>query len=220
MHFHLEIIMPPTDNIEKAVQQILSPFDENQEDARHAFWDFYVIGGRFAGRKLDFMIDPEKKKAFFQELTDRKITVSGITCGKQELQPASQIPMVAALWNEYFPDAPVRVCPFFRHFNDQYKNSAGFPDICTLEQMPAGLTASRVIIAGPHWDDETGGFEAKRMLSDDIWNGVTHVDTAWDGKVQTVIDQHRDYLKHAKPEYAAKHVPQADWLVVTVDYHS
>jgi hypothetical protein len=38
--------------------------------------------------------------------------------------------------------------------------------------------------------------------------------------VQSVIDQHKEYLKDAKPEYAAKHIPQDDWLVVTVDYHS
>src|SRR5262245_27782076 len=109
MHYHLEVILPPVDNVEQAIGQILEPFDENGKDEdghrnSHAFWDWYVVGGRWAGAKLQAMLDPKKLEEFNAELTKRKVTVSGIQAGKQELSPASQIPMVDALWNEFFPD--------------------------------------------------------------------------------------------------------------------
>lgn len=223
MHYHLEVILPPVPNVEEALNQILAPFNEHEDEDgnrnSHTFWDWYVIGGRWAGAKLEATLDPEKKDAFFAELSRREVTVSGLQAGKQKLQPESQIPMVDALWNEYFPDSPLKVCPFFNHFNDQYHNSDGFPDIMRLKDTPKELTASHVIIAGPSWKDD-GTLEAKYMLQASIWNGVTHVDAKWDGKVQTAIDEHKEQLKNTKPEYAAKHVPQDDWLVVTVDYHS
>lgn len=224
MHHHLEIIMPPTASVEAAVAQIMSPFDESGSDEdgnpnRHTFWDWYVIGGRWSGAKLECSLDPEKKDAFFAELTNRKVTVSGVQAGKQKLVPESQIIMVDALWNEFFPDAPVKVCPFFDHFNDQYKNSDGFPDIMRLADVPKELTACHVIIAGPSWRDD-GMLEARHMLQTEVWNGVTHVDAKWDGKVFAAIEEHRERLRNAKPEYAEKHLPNDDWLVVTVDYHS
>lgn len=224
MHYHLEIVMPPVENVEEAIAQIMAPFDENGEDEDghrngHAFWDWYVIGGRWAGAKLEATIDPAKKEAFYDELTRRKVTVSGLQAGKQSLQPESQIPMVDALWNEFFPDSPLKVCPFFSHFNNQYKNSEGFPDIMQLKDMPKALMASHVIIAGPTWKDD-GTLGAQYMVQGSIWNGVTHVDAKWDGTVQSAIDAHAKSLERAKPEYAAKHLPQDDWFVVTVDYHS
>ena len=224
MHSHLEIILPPVQNLEEAVKQILEPFDENGEDENgqrnnHAFWDFYVIGGCWAGAKLEAMLDSKKLEEFRAELANRKVTVSGIQFGKHELSPVSQIPMVDALWNEFFPESPIKVCPLFKHFNDQYQNSEGFPDIMRLGDMPKSLTASHVIIAGPSWQDD-GSLEAKHMLQTSIWNGVTHVDAKWDGTVQAALDEHKERLKNAQPDYAAKRIPQDDWLVVTVDYHS
>jgi hypothetical protein len=224
MHHHLEVIMPPTENIEEALNQILEPFNEQGKDEdgnpnQHAFWDWYVIGGRWAGMKLETTLDPKKKDEFFAELEKRKVTVSGIQAGKHKLQPESQIPMVDALWCEFFPDSPLKICPFFDHFNNQYKNSDGFPDIMRLKDVPPSLIASHVIIAGPHWKDN-GNLEAKHMVQDSIWNGVTHVQAKWDGSVHAAIEEHKKRLENAKPEYAAKHIPQDDWLVVTVDYHS
>lgn len=224
MHYHMEVILPPVEDVEVAVSQILAPFDENGKDEdghpnRHAFWDWFVIGGRWAGVKIKATLNPEKKEAFFEELKNRKVTVSGFRAGKQKLQPESQIPMVDALWCEFFPDSPLKVCPFFDHFNNQYQNSGDFPDIMRLKDAPAGLMASHVIVAGPSWQED-GSLEAKHMVQQSIWNGVTHVDAKWDGSVQAVIEAHKDQFKNAKPEYAAKHIPQDDWLVVTVDYHS
>jgi len=224
MHYHLEIILPPVDDVEQAVEQILKPFDENGKDEdgdpnRHGFWDFYVIGGRWSGVKLEVMLDPERLQVFHAELKNRKVTVSGLQFGKLTLDPGSQVAMVNSLWNEYFPESPVKVCPLFSHFNDQYKHSARFPDVMRLKDMPGSLKASRVIIAGPKWNNE-GFLAAEYMLQDSFWNGVTWVDSRWDGKVQTAIDEHNDRLKSAAPEYVARYVPKDDWLVVTVDYHS
>ncbi len=224
MHYHLEIIMPPVENVEEAIAQILKPFneygtDEDGETNRHVFWDWYVIGGRMSGAKLETALDPEKKEAFFAELSNRKVTVSGVQCGKQTLQPASQIELVDALWNEYFPDAPVKICPFFSHFNNQYKNSYGFPDIMRLADIPQSLTAEHVIISGPSWRDD-GSLEAKYMLQSSIWNGVNYAQAEWDGKVASAVEAHKGNLASYKPDYAAKYTPQGDWLVVTVDYHS
>jgi len=65
MHSLLEIIMPPTDDVEGAIATIMAPFneqpDEDQEDvSSYTFWDWYVIGGRFSGSKLQSRLDPEK----------------------------------------------------------------------------------------------------------------------------------------------------------------
>src|SRR6185312_2392586 len=103
MHYQLEIIMPPVADVKTAVAQILEPFDEQGEDEdgnpnAHGFWDWYVIGGRWAGAKLEAMFGPERLKAFRAELAERNVTISGVRFGKQELQPADQIPMVDALW--------------------------------------------------------------------------------------------------------------------------
>ncbi len=108
MHYHLEVILPPVGNIEDAANQILEPFNEQGEDEegqrnQHAFWDWHVIGGRWAGAKLEAVLDPKKKDEFFAELTKRNITVSGLRAGKEKLEPESQIPMVDAPWNEFFP---------------------------------------------------------------------------------------------------------------------
>ncbi len=49
MHYHLEIILPPTEDIEKAIAEILQQFDENEEENTNSFWDWYQIGGRYTG---------------------------------------------------------------------------------------------------------------------------------------------------------------------------
>ncbi|GAF91717.1 unnamed protein product, partial [marine sediment metagenome] len=97
MHYHCEIILPPTDAVESAIAEIMAPFDENNEDEETrspSFWDWYQIGGRWSGSKLTDHFDKDKLKNFHAELENRKVTVSGFQCGKQDISPASQIPMV------------------------------------------------------------------------------------------------------------------------------
>lgn len=223
MHYHLEIIMPPTSDIESAIEQIMKPFSENERDEdgdynKHAFWDFYVIGGRWAGEKQICTFDKDKMDAFYKDLKEAEITVSGFTAGKQEIAPTSQIPMVDEMWRKHFPEGGA-ICPLFKHYNDQYKNSDGWPDIMSVGQTPKNLTASHVIIAGESYMDD-GTLEAKTMISDSFWNGVSHVDSKWDGLVTSVIEKHNDGLKNAKDEYKVKHIVKDDWVCVTIDYHN
>lgn len=219
MHYHMEIIMPPTNDVDAAIAQIMEPFNECGEDEdgnrnSHTFWDWYVIGGRWSGHKDEAKFDKARLDAFHAELKERKVTVSGIQCGKQDLQPESQIPMVDALWREMFPESGLDVCPLFGHSPRTLPS-----DICTLADMPEGLTAITGIIAGPGHSDD-GKMQAHYLIQDCVWNGVMHVDTKWDGKVKTMLDDHVEKCKNYREEWKAKVTPQPDWLVVTVDYHS
>lgn len=219
MHFHMEIVMPPTDDVEAAIAQIMEPFNECGEDEdghcnSNAFWDWYVVGGRWSGHKDEAKFDKSQLEAFNAALHDRKVTVSGVQCGKQDLQPESQIPMVDALWREMFPESGLDVCPLFGHSPRTLPT-----DICTLANMPEGLTASTAIVAGPSYSDESK-MRACYLIQDRMWNGVTHIDTKWDGKISSMIAAHLEKLKHCREEWKAKNTPQPDWLVVTVDYHS
>lgn len=51
MHYHLEIVMPPTEDVQTAVSQILEPFSRHRQDSSSPFWDWWEIGGRFADAK-------------------------------------------------------------------------------------------------------------------------------------------------------------------------
>lgn len=214
--------MPPTSDIKGQVSKILAPFDKNATDEdglKDRFWDFYVIGGRFSGSKLNHRMGDERVKAFVAELEEIKVTVSGMTCGKQTLQPASQIPTVDALWRERFPDSGLTVCPLFSHSNDQYDSDSTIPgDVCELAQVGDDYKASRVVIAGPNFDGSS--IEPLHMEQDSFWNGVNHLETTWDGTVADAVNRFADRIRGYKPEYIARVTPQADWLVVTVDVHS
>ena len=207
MHYHLEIIMPPTENVKEAITKILAPFDENlEEDNKHAFWDWWVIGGRYSGQHTIGRYDSEKMDSFYKELNNNKVTVSGITFGKSELSPASQIPFVDALWQTHFPedDGP---CPLFKHSNDQYKDN--YADVCQMFNLPDHLECSRIIITNSE-------FEPEFMIEGSYWNGVSWNDTKWDGKVKTALEMY----KENKDEWREKNTIKSNWLLVTVDYHS
>jgi len=192
-------------------------FDENnEEDCRHFFWDWYTIGGRWSGAHLEAKLDPVKLEAFRDWLTAENVTVSGLRFGKEELSPADQIPKVDEKWVQMFP-ATTDKCPLFQHSG---KSIDG--DVQLLGDVSPALKCSHLIIAGPSYNDgkHDGPPEAVYMVSDSIWNGVTHVDTKWDTLVSSAITAHKERISGYKPEYAARTTPQPDWLVVTVDYHS
>lgn len=218
MHYHCEIAMPPTDDINAAVEKVLAPFSENNEEAYHAFWDWYVIGGRFAGRKLEASLDAKKVEAFYAELTTRNVTVSGLQAGKQKLAPASQVPMVDELWQEFFPESNQTSCPIFDHSNDQYKEYLP-SDVMRVSDVPKSLTCSRIIFAADKGFSDTG-IEAVEMFSTDIWNGVTWEDTAWSGNFEDAVQRYFKKTAGGRPEYVERIKLKDDWLAVTVDYHS
>jgi len=207
--------MPPVADVEAAVEQIMKPFSENEEEAYHAFWDWYVIGGRFSGAKLNY--DKTKLDSFYAWLKEEGVTVSGVQCGKQELSPKSQTAKVDAKWAEIFPESGLAVCPLFSHYQDQYKNNLNAPDVERLGCVPKDLSAFAVIVAGKDWKGE--GFEAKFMIHESSWNGVTHIDYQWDGLVDSAIKMYTDKMRHYNEEYKAAATPTDDWLCVTVDYH-
>jgi len=215
-HYHLEIIMPPVEDVKAAVEQIMKPFNEGAEDASDSFWDWYVIGGRFAGAKLNY--DETKEEAFYAWLKEEGVTVSGLQCGKQELRPNTQSPKVDAKWAEMFPESGLTVCPLFSHYHDQYEDSLHPPDVTRLGNVAKDLTAFAVIVAKKAYKGDT--LEAEFMIHQYMWNGVTHVDTKWDGLVSSALEIHAKKLEGYREEYKAEVTPTDDWLCVTVDYHS
>jgi hypothetical protein len=212
MHYHLEIVMPPTDDVNKAIETILAPFDENGEDSRHAFWDWYEIGGRWSGAKQEARLPKDAVEKFKAWLTESSITVSGLQFGKQELSPVSQIALVDMMWTEMTGAAGP--CPLFSHSNTDDRVLPG--DVCLLHEAP-NITASHVIIAGPYYD---GRIEAEYMIQQQIWNGVNHVDTTWNGTLSAALAMFKERCSSCRDEWVQTHTPQDNWLVVTVDYHS
>jgi len=225
MHYHCEVIMPPSSNIQATLEAILDPFDENKRDdedaSGHAFWDWFVVGGRWAGSKESCRYDPSKLEQFYKDLKAAEVKVSGLRCGKQELSPASQIPMVDKMWNDLFPteNGEITPCPIFAHSQNQYDgNDLLACDICRVDEIPETLKCHRVIIAAPSHDGATT--EAKFMLCDGQWNGVNHMPINWDGLAKTAVNQFIEKAATYREDYAAQITPKPDWLCVTVDYHS
>jgi len=215
MHYHLELVMPPAGDIKAAVSRIMSPFyegNESEDASGHPFFDYWVIGGRYSGSKIEARIGTEKLDAFNAELKRRKITVSGIVFGKEELSPSSQIAEVDALWCEMFPESGITVAPMFRHAKD-------LPlDICKLTDVPSGLLAYRVIIAAPTYDGK--GIEAVSMFSQDLWNGCNYEKTTWDAKFSTALSMHIERSQNYADGHKELVTPTPDWLAITIDYHS
>lgn len=219
MHYHLEIIMPPTDDVEAVIEQIMAPFDENCGDnsegetgSNYPFWDYWVIGGRWSGSKLSAILGYDRITAFQNSLIDAEITVSSVVFGKETLHPPEQAETVDRMWNKAFPESFVKVCPLF----DNYKGDHG--DVMRLSDVPRSLKCAHLIVAGPDYKGK--GIEAKFMVTDDIWNGVNYVQTTWNETLGGGLDMALEKLKNYNREYAATQTPAGDWLVVTVDYHS
>ena len=218
MHYYCEIIIPPTDDIQGAVDSIMKPFDEQPEGEDrncNPFWDYWKIGGRWAGTKLLARYDKERLDAFHAWMRAENITVSCVTAGKETLQPASQIGKVDAKWHEMFPSDTV--CPLFDHCPETLDS-----DICSLKDA-LDLTPERVIFGGPSYSGKhswDGPIEATYMLCESQWNGVNHMPIKWDGTVRGALDSFREGMDRYSKEYRPHIDPQDNWLAVTVDYHS
>lgn len=216
VHYHMEVIMPPTDDVEAAIGKILAPFDENAEEnedysTKHAFWDWWQLGGRYSGSKIEARVGRDKIKAFHAALESQNVTVSGLAFGKQELSPATQIPAVDALWREMCPGGG-DVCTLFKHSGDKMSG-----DICRFDELPNGLTAYSVIIAAPGY---SGELQAEEMFHKSIWNGVSFQETTFDGQVTGVVDDYLKRISSYREDYKDRATIKPDWLVVTVDYHN
>ena len=51
MHYHIEILMPPTDDVEGTVKRALSPYMQGEDDGMPVWWDWYKLGGAWTGAK-------------------------------------------------------------------------------------------------------------------------------------------------------------------------
>lgn len=218
MHYHLEIVMPPVENIENAIEAILAPFSEHDgEDGpnQNSFWDWWQIGGRYSGSKIEAACGGRLQE-FRDWLNAEGVTVSGVQFGKPTLYPADQRGKVDAKWAEMFPTAGP-TCPLFDYSGKQMHG-----DICEVGHMPDGLQAYSCIIAGPSFNNGKydGPLQANELLHKSIWNGCTHQDTTWDGTVESAISLHKQRIESYADEYKKAATIQTDWLVVTVDYHS
>ena len=230
MHDHCEIVMPPTDDIAAAVEAILAPFNENGKDDdgeynRHAFWDWYVIGGRWSGAKMTHRLGKDRMDAFYAWAREAEVKVSGVQFGKQSIATAEMEALVDAKWREMFPGTVDR-CPLFQHAGDTLPG-----DVCTVADIAPDFTCDRVIIAGPRHNDKPGAsvddvaswcgpLEARFMLVEDAWNGVNHMPVQWDQTVASALMQADEKFKNYRKAFREANTPTANWLVVTVDYHS
>jgi hypothetical protein len=220
MHSLLEVILPPHLDIETAIATALKPFDENEDDdiRYKPFYDYYIIGGRYAGSKHQSLIGRDRIDKFVEGLAAKGTTVSNIRFGKQELQPASQAAEIDAMWREAFPESPLKVCPVFAHFDAQPEaDDLGLQNVMKLQDTPAHHECSRVIFVG---DFHAGEVEATYMLQRDFWNGVTWMETTWNGTIEHALAMFNHHLGKMGDEYRKANTPGPDWNVVTVDYHS
>lgn len=217
-HYIAEILLPPDVPVEAGVAQVMTGFCEETEEGkvRQAdWWDFYKIGGRFSGHKLECRLDPQRLQAFREELAARQVTVHALTCGKPQLAPASQGARVDALWREWFPGQG-ESCPLFAHSRDQYRSRGYYEDdVCLVRDIHERLTCSRLIVAGPHWK-EKDQVEACWMRVTSFWNGVEWQETDFDGSVRAGLEA----IQQDAQQYPGRAMFADDWQVVTVDYHN
>ena len=221
--------MPPRagDDITEAVAEVLWPFCESNEDEdEHGyrtrsdvlFYDWHEIGGRWSGLKQMATLDVDKVNKFQEMLNERGFTVHGLQMGKPELNPKSQEGEVNALWRRWFPDSGFEQCPLFRHAG---KSLDG--DIMQLKDCMGVVDIEHVIIAAyfpPNEYRKEGRFEAVNQWRRQLWNGVTHQKTTFDGTIQGALMEHKDKIEGYKEEYKERCTPTGEWWVVTVDYHS
>jgi hypothetical protein len=204
MHAIAEIVIPQTADVPASIEQVMGYFKGEEGEDRSSWFDFWVIGGRYSGHKLEARIGQTRIAQFSKMLNEKQFTVSSFTMGKPDLKPASQIPEVDALWREWFPGCGEK-CVFLSHYHDQYGHSGINPvDVCSVGDCPENLKCERLIIAGPLcMCDKAGQIVPKKMLATSLWNGVDWQDTLFDGMV--------------KPKLAGLN---STMLLVTVDYHN
>ena len=231
MHERLELILPSwVQDFDKAIKEVMDPFQERHEDEeggtgfsdRHSFWDWWVVGGRWAGIKPLEGLDKKKVDEFWDWLGDAKITISGLQWGKPTLDPPEQKSVVEAEWHKRFPGWRLQHCPIFDYSNP---NRDSLPDdIMRLKDVHEDLLCSRVILAGPEHVFEKGWpvggkLGAQYMVSDTLYNGVNWEPGLWNKTLKHALALAKLYAKNINPEFAETFLPIPESWVVTVDYH-
>lgn len=226
MHFHCEVILPVVEQstIKATIDNVLEPFREDSTDEDRVsvpFFDWAVVGGRYASEKLLQRLGENKVSAFRQWCRDESITISGIQFGKPSLDPSEQRARVDAKWNEMFPaeDGRLVACPLFEHSNPD--NAATRDDICALGQAKH-VSCYRVIILGPKYVAcvEDMSLDVRFMLAEEVWNGRNYMPVKWDGTISDALRQYDHDISQRPPEIQRLLRPTDEWLTVTVDYHT
>lgn len=228
MHSHLELIIPPVEDIPSFVDKLLDPFyldaawgwrisDEGLPPEREdAFLDGFKIGGRFFQSKLLGNVDRHRLAHFIVQLdklelpfTVKKFKNIDMDCLTNERDKE----VADSLWKEFFPNSLIKKCPFFDYSHPYYteKDYSGFPPgvVLRLDQISDGMRAARVMIANPinvkspisqkEYFIHTCSGEHPSALPESKY---------WDGTILSAL-KFCDYI-----------IPQPDWLVITIDYHS
>ena len=201
-HYHVELILPPTPRFEirERVLEILLPLRKGDDEATwpaDPLFDWYKIGGRFAGTKHGLRCDPERRRKFYEELYSDEFT-SDDDLSKLGFWGDDQLPAVNALWRKWFPEDEVGICPFIGPYPTRDQ------DICRVDRISDELKADTVVV----------GNEANQVvlrLKTEIWDSIKRkfIDTGFDGSVL-------DALRRCR---AAGVEPAGDWLAVTLDCH-
>jgi len=227
MHYYAEVITPPLPDpidlkiLDMRLGEALAQHSENtsEEDAGgyQSFYDWFTIGGRWAGNKEQAMYDPARLSQFYDLLNnqDPKLTVSSVQAGKQKLSTPEMEALVDRLWKEAFPDSTAEHCPIFAHSNDQYASESALGgDVMRYKDVPwANISCARFIVLNADW-------KVHYMLEHEYWNGYTFQETSWDGSLKDGLEKLQERAKMWTDDWREQHMPKDDWLVVTVDYHS
>ena len=226
MHEHLEMFLPPqaSENIEVWITNLLTPFAVHYKDEQYgdpnpyAFYDYYRIGGGYAGRHLLQRIDPDGSRtreiwadyrALFDNQKHRDLDDEAV-----ELRHRN-------LWRNHFPDGGP-ICPLFQ------SNVKVESDICLVGELAPGLTAARMFVAQNRNGDTAGELPEHLnmhsvcfyMLCVEVWNGANLQRTDWNGLVSDGIERQQAHVRqHYRQEFYQDYAINDDWLVATIDYH-
>ena len=219
MHYRGEIVIPPVDNVEEFINEMLEPWNEkykymetatSDKQNPYAFFDYFVVGGRYNGDKVLDSLPENGRERFYKRLNAEHVTVSGIQFGKQTLQPTSQKSLVDSIWCEMFPDNILKECPLF----DNYKGNMW--DIMPLANIPQQTEAYYVIIAKA----DVSKPNVSHIFQKEVWNGKDWLECKFDGCVTTALEMVNKKLDHLDETARAAFLPNEKWLCVTVDFHS
>jgi len=217
MHYHAEFVIDEMlingDNHEDILRVALKKFNEHyeyeDEDGYrnpYAFYDYFVIGGRFSGSHILCEIDTGP---FVEWCREEGVTISAVVRGKQQLDPPEQAEKVDAKWREMFPGCGKHALIF-----DHSGQGLGQFDITKLKEVNLALKCCTFgVISSGH----DGKPSLKYLLHDSYWNGVCHQAVDWNGSFWLGISNFRDRLKDLGGPNM--NIDDSEWEVVTVDYH-
>jgi hypothetical protein len=172
MHYHAEIWVPSTNNLEAQIDFIMEPHKEDESEK--GFWDWYQIGGRFTGSH-DSTYDPTTDPANLE------------TCGWCDGTGFRNDDLGRSERAKH-PDYTCNACGTFvegvgwKHGKNGPGRALKWPtlwvrvstDISPVQAISNDLKAFTLIANG-------------NVLHQEIWNGKEWVKTEFDGVVKSAL---------------------------------